>query len=1251
MINDIKYSILPFVFLLFGLDAFAQTGYIESERIKVAGITTSSQVNGLTIAGKITTRTYLDGQGRVLQTVDIQASPGQKDVVQPVAYDNLGRQSISYLPYVSTSTDGSYHPSAVATEQPAFYQGTDPLTAKDTAPYAGQVFENSPLQRLLKGGLVGAGFQPGQHNKLYNFRSNLSTDNVINWSTSALNTGYYTAGTLSVSEATDEDGIKVTVFADLNGKTILKRQLANQTINGSSVPYFDTYYIYNESGALSYLVPPKAVMLMQQRSNWSLAQTDIANLIFSYQYDNLGRLVQKSIPDRGSLYVVYDPINRPVLMQDANLRAANKWNYIKYDGKGHAISQGIYIDAAHIGLSSMQNYVNTLNYSTAYYEERSSTAANGYYTNAVFPTTAIEPLAYSYYDDYDLDQNGTADYSYQSQGLAGEVAAASLIRGMPTMVRKRSVGDGLSNIWLINVLFYDKNGRPVQTQSNNHLNYIAEKVTDTKTSVYDFTGKPVLSMVSKQAGVATTSIKTSFAYDHMYRLLSVNQYYNGSATAIPIAAYTYNELGQQIKKQLNPGSGGTSLQSLDYRYNIRGQLLSINNSTLSNDGGVTNNDNNDVFGMQLLYDQSDANLNNTSYFSGKLSAIKWMSKDGNNVKSYERSYSYTYDILNRLTSAAYAERSGGTGSFNRNIGGFNENGISYDAGGNLLTLQRNSSTQGTNSFIQTDNLVYTYNSNHPNQLQSVTDGTDANHTGAGFMIYPGGSSSGTYSYDANGNLTADPYKGLSLGYNILGRTDRITVNAGTGQYISYTYDAGGALLRKQVYKTGSTTLVTDYSDGFVYNNNTTGNVKALAYFGMPEGRVRNDQGVLKLEYVITDQQGNARVSVQDNGSGTAVVRQENSYYAFGMTLPNSPVGTLSDGNKQLYNGGSEWQNDYGNLPDYQQTFYRNYDAALGRFVGVDPLAEGTASLTGYHYANNNPVMFNDPMGDAPRLNSFENTWQSDETGARGSSGFMDYGKLRYDKMMERSRENGGGFFWDSANGQFMPTENQINKVIAQYGGMRVVITPEIANVLEGRNLTFENGELGFYRYNGIKFFNEQHTGVTDADGHYLGNSYHTYTFVALQGGNQGGGVDNLLDYFDKKNGDISNYAAAIGYVSSSVSNWAANVIKSRSLYGVADAITVLRTPIVNIHVSTSALRTTGTTLGRVGIVAGGIGLGITTYQYFSGQITGKEALVDSVFGAIGFMGPIGAGISILYFGGKAVYEYSSGDTLFDKPIK
>jgi RHS repeat-associated protein len=80
-------------------------------------------------------------------------------------------------------------------------------------------------------------------------------------------------------------------------------------------------------------------------------------------------------------------------------------------------------------------------------------------------------------------------------------------------------------------------------------------------------------------------------------------------------------------------------------------------------------------------------------------------------------------------------------------------------------------------------------------------------------------------------------------------------------------------------------------------------------------------------------------------------------------MPNSPVATPATPNKDLYNGGSEWQNDYSNLPDYYQTFNRNYDAAIARFVGVDPMAESAESMTSYQYAGNNPIAFNDPLGD------------------------------------------------------------------------------------------------------------------------------------------------------------------------------------------------------------------------------------------------------------------------------------------------
>ena len=68
-------------------------------------------------------------------------------------------------------------------------------------------------------------------------------------------------------------------------------------------------------------------------------------------------------------------------------------------------------------------------------------------------------------------------------------------------------------------------------------------------------------------------------------------------------------------------------------------------------------------------------------------------------------------------------------------------------------------------------------------------------------------------------------------------------------------------------------------------------------------------------------------------------------------------------NRYGYNGGNEYE-DEGEL-NYSNTFYRKYDAQIGRFTGVDMLAEDCAEINPYQYGFNNPVSFNDPMGDQP----------------------------------------------------------------------------------------------------------------------------------------------------------------------------------------------------------------------------------------------------------------------------------------------
>ncbi len=1216
--NKIKL-VLAFVLSAYGREALAQIspGYVQQETIKLPGKTTDAQIDALSVTDKQVTRTYIDGMGRTLQQVAVQASPLQNDIIQPLVYDNLGRQTIGYLPYAGKSTDidGSYRVNAI-TDQAAFYNnGTADKVADDSSPYSQQVFENSPLQRLLTAGMAGSGFQPtvaGNHYKTVKYRyNNTTTDgNILTWNADGtFTTGtYYADNTLAVTDGIDEDNMETLSYADIAGRTILKRQI----LSGGNL---DTYYIYNLAGAISYVVPPKATTLLSANS-YNLSVAPLSNLVFKYLYDARGRIIEKTVPAKGKMVIVYDPLNRPVLLQDANMATANKWNYIKYDSKNRSISQGIYLDNTNIGRANMQTYVSGLSvYNTAWYENRSGTLTNGgYYTNSSFPSTGITPLAYAYFDNYDLNQDGTADFSYSAQGLSGEGSATTApLKGVPTIISQTTVGAGLTNTWLTKVTFYDKRGNTIQVKSNNQVYYTgATTLTDTKTVVPDFTGAPQVSLiVKKSSATATLTVQTTLSYDHMKRVTAVDQRYNGAAP-VRVAAYTYNEMGQLVDKNLGSTNVGNTawLQSVDMRYNIHGQLLSINNSKLSNDG-VKNDDSNDLFGMEMLYDQSDANLANTVRYNGNLSAVKWMTKNGSGVSTYERSYKYSYDAVNRYTGASYAERTtAGTGAFNNNIGGFNEAVGSYDAGGNILTLTRNSSTQGTNSNVQVDNLAYSYDANNPNQLKTVTDGTGTNYTGFGFRNLTG-TTTGNYTYDVNGNLTADPYKGLTINYNVLNRTDKITVTTSTGRYINYTYDAGGTLIRKQAYDNNVLGTTTDYVDGFVYLNGV------ISYFAMPEGRVRNTGSgttvTLKQEFIITDQQGNARISFEDNGSAVAVVRQENSYYGFGLTLANSPVATPVTDNKQLYNGGSEWQNDYNNLPDLQQTFYRNYDAALGRWIAVDPVAESAESMTVYQYAGNNPIMMNDPLGDLlpdPGSKDAPIPWHTD-TSWHGKGGPDPVGDWAADmsKAAEVANEIG------NAGGYVSGADDLFTYVYLQ-----------IRDARENNGYT----TMGGVTYDGsVRIRWETTWAYSDKSGLYGGVISHTTKFnvnsysyggdngsagdIGRGGANQGGG-DESFDWY-------GNYGKANAFVGTEV-----------FLLDQAQAAGHLEMAAESVK----GLKGLGVAGGIAGMTMDGIGV----YNYYHPTAANIDSRVSpGKFGADGVMtavgiwgGPVGAGASVLYFG-------------------
>lgn len=876
------------------------------------------------------------------------------DIITHYEYDALGRQVKNYLPYATETSSGGNIVEDPLTALNAFY---DTEKYENTLnPYSETVFESSPLSRVQEQGAPGTSwlvdrtsdddhtikfsYQTNQENEVRFFDVGFTAGNTE--SPYLIEDNHYEPNQLYKNITKDENWTTSQIhdhtteeFTDKLGRVVLKRTYDNEQ------PH-DTYYVYDDFGNLTFVIPPLAA------SESGVTPTLLDNLCYQYKYDNRNRLIEKKIPGKGWEYIVYNRLDQPILTQDAILKNQGKWLVTKYDSFGRVAYTGMKILGSPRATvqSDIQNLIDFPNqYVIPITNAQNIGDSDIFYdSTGTFPNNLNEIYTVNYYDDYRFDWNYNNGLPSDPETIISHgVTATQNVKGLPTGSKIKVLD---TDDWIVSVTSYDEKGRAIYGASyNEYLGTLDESFTE-----LDFVGRPILSETQHTRSGNTITIEDIFTYDAQGRLIAQDQRIDNALTTERIVENVYDELGSLSRKrvggEITSSTGG--LQDVLYRYNVRGWLTDINDVDESIDSNY-------LFNFQINYDGDlQGSVGNTEkLYNGNISQTIWKTA---NDDSGKKAYSYIYDDLNRITQGI------NTKGATLNASGLNNlEGIAYDKNGNILSLQRRGfNDAGTTSGIW-DNLIYTY-SPLSNQLLKVDDTAAASHKDYGFKD---GNNSNDYSYDVNGNMIKDENKNLtSIEYNYLNLPTRIERSNGSSGVLSYIYDATGVKLEKQIANPGGTTT-TIYANNFIYKNGD------LEMFSHSEGYTEPQNsltGGYNYVYQYKDHLGNVRLTYADSdGDGSinpsSEIISEKNYYPFGLQQQGYNDVVTSNKNdvaeRFMFNG-KENNPELGlNWIDYGA---RNYDASLGRWMNIDPLAEMSFNLTPYRFAGNNPVLFQDPNG-------------------------------------------------------------------------------------------------------------------------------------------------------------------------------------------------------------------------------------------------------------------------------------------------
>ena len=699
-------------------------------------------------------------------------------------------------------------------------------------------------------------------------------------------------------------GVKTT---DEDGHTLIVfSDLLGQKILERRDGNNDTYYVYNDLGQLRYVLSPD-----YQNHGYK------AILAYEYRYDERGRVIKKMLPGCEYIQYWYDKDDRLTFMQDANLRSHGKYRFMLYDNLNRLCVQGL------CG-SCNRSFTNGCECPTLTCCKGSAGFLGTDYVLSqpgLIDNATLE--AVSYYDNYDfLSGNGSG--SFPSLSASSGANATGLKTGAIVQTSNGS--------YIYSAIYYDSKGLPIETRRawNNYI--------EISKNGYTFTDQPSISYYELQKD-NETMIKTTLAnsyntYNDKVETANLSVVSNtGIAKTKNIAVYQYDDLGrvENIKRSDTAGD-------ITYAYNLRGWTTDITGKG---------------FCEKLYYTDGPG----TPCYNGNISSQQWKADNETDMRGYK----FSYDGLNRLTTAVYGER----GDMSSNVGRYDEKITGYTANSAITGLQRNGK-QNNLTYGLVDDLDITLNGN---QLSRIADKAVP-------MLYAGASdfkdntlsvTGAEYQYNGNGSLVSDANKGITkIEYDNMNNPRRIQFT--NGNVTEYIYSVSGEKLRT-IHRTavanitvpiGSTLPLTkantlsvdstDYIDNIIFHN---GRPDKFLFNGGYCSSTANYQPV--YHYYTQDHLGNNRAVVNENGT----LEQVTHYYPFGDVYGDT--GLNASAQQYKYNGkeldrmhGLDWY-DYG---------ARNYDAAVPQFTTIDRYCEKYYNISPYAYCGDNPSNYIDYRGDS-----------------------------------------------------------------------------------------------------------------------------------------------------------------------------------------------------------------------------------------------------------------------------------------------